>query len=62
MFIDYFGLNRACLKDFYSLPNIDQLIDSTAGHEMLSFMDAFARYNQIKLPKEDQDDTAFITY
>lgn len=38
------------------------MIDSTAGHEMLSFMDAFARYNQIKMAKEDQDDTAFITH
>lgn len=62
MCIDYSNLNRACPKDFYPLSNIDQLIDSTAGHEILSFMDAFAAYNQIKLEKEYQDDTAFITH
>lgn len=62
MCVDYSDLSRACPKDFYPLPNIDQLIDSTVGNEMLSFMDAFAGYNQIKLSKEDQDETAFITY
>nr|XP_017239614.1 PREDICTED: uncharacterized protein K02A2.6-like [Daucus carota subsp. sativus] len=62
MCIDYSDLNRACPKDFYPLPNIDQLIDSTAGHELISFMDAFSGYNQIKMAKEDQDDTAFITH
>lgn len=62
MCVDYSDLNRACLKDFYPLPNIDQLIDLTAGHGMLSFLDAFAGYNQIKLAKEDQDNTTFITH
>lgn len=62
MCIDYSDLNRACAKDFYPLPNIDHLIDSTARHEMLSFMDAVSSYNQIKLAEEDQDDTTFITH
>ncbi|XP_074356013.1 uncharacterized protein LOC141695684 [Apium graveolens] len=41
MCVDYSDVNKACPKDFYPLPNIDQLIDSTAGNELLSFMDAF---------------------
>ncbi|XP_074352910.1 uncharacterized protein LOC141692067 [Apium graveolens] len=41
MCIDYSDVSRACPKDFYLLPNIDQLIDATAGNELLSFMDAF---------------------
>lgn len=41
MCIDYSDLNKACPKDYYPLPNIDQLIDAIAGHELLSFMDAF---------------------
>ena len=61
MCVDYSDLNRACPKDFNPLPNIDQLIDATAGHELISFMDAFSGYNQIKLAKEDQDSTTFIT-
>ncbi|XP_074377708.1 uncharacterized protein LOC141719230 [Apium graveolens] len=55
-------LNRACPKDYYPLPNIDQLIDATAGHELLSFMDAFSGYNQIRMDDQDWEQTAFITH
>ena len=36
-------------------------MDSTAEHKLLTFMDAFSRYNQIKMAEEDQEKTAFIT-
>ncbi|XP_074374486.1 uncharacterized protein LOC141714889 [Apium graveolens] len=62
MCIDYSDVNRACPKDFYPLPNIDQLIDATAGNELLSFMDAFSGYNQIKMDSHDWKQTAFITH
>ena len=45
MCVDFTDLNRACPKDSYSLPRIDQLVDSTVGHKLLSFMDAFSGYN-----------------
>ena len=45
MFVDFTDLNKAYLKDSYPLPRIDQLVDSTAGHRLLSFMDAFSGYN-----------------
>ena len=35
-------------------------MDSTAGHKLLTFMDAFSGYNQIKMDEEDQEKTAFI--
>ena len=41
MCIDFTDLNDACPKDCYPLSRIDTLIDATAGHEMLSFMDGF---------------------
>ena len=44
-----------------SLPLIDTLVDSTARHELLSFMDAFSGYNQIKMNEEDQERTSFVT-
>ena len=51
---DYFtDLDHACLKDSFPLPKIDQLVDSTTGHELLTFMDAFSGYNQISMSKED---------
>ncbi|CAL2265760.1 unnamed protein product [Prunus armeniaca] len=42
---DYIYLNKACPKDSFSLPQIDQLVDAAAGHELLSFMDAYSGYN-----------------
>ena len=61
MCVNFTNLNRACPKDSYHLPRIDQLVDSTVGHQLLSFMDAFSRYNQIKMDKADQEKTSFIT-
>ena len=61
MCADFIDLNKACLKDSFPLPRIDQLVDSTTGHKLLTFMDAFLGYNQIKKAEEDQEKTAFIT-
>ena len=61
MCVDFTDLNKACPKDSFPLPMIDQLMDSTVGHKLLTFMDAFLRYNQIKMTEEDQEKTAFIT-
>ena len=54
MCVDFTDLNKACPKDSFPLPRIDQLVNSTAGHKLLTFMDTFSRYNQIKMAKEDQ--------
>ena len=45
MSIDFNDLNKACPKDNYPLLCIDLLVDCTAGHQLLSFMDAFSGYN-----------------
>ncbi|KAL6183848.1 hypothetical protein ACLB2K_045258 [Fragaria x ananassa] len=58
---DYINLNKACPKDSFHLPRIDQLVDSTVGHKLLSFMDAYTGYNQILLCEEDQEYTSFVT-
>ena len=59
--MDFTDLNKACLKDSFPLPRIDQLVDSTVEHKLLTFMDAFSGYNQIKMNEEDQEKTAYIT-
>nr|XP_017225259.1 PREDICTED: uncharacterized protein LOC108201488 [Daucus carota subsp. sativus] len=59
--IDFTDLNKACPKDSFPLPRIDQLVDSTAGHALLSFMDAYSGYNQIPMYEPDQEHTSFIT-
>ena len=53
MCMDFTDLNKTCPKDSFPLPRIDQLVDSIAGHKLLTFMDAFLGYNQIKMAKED---------
>ena len=60
MCVDFIDLNKAYPKDGFPLPRIDQMVDSTVGHKLITFMDAFSRYNQIKLVEEDQEKTAFI--
>ena len=61
MCIDYTSLNKACPKDPFALPRIDQVIDSTAGCELLSFLDCYSGYNQIRLNPADHIKTSFIT-
>jgi hypothetical protein len=58
MCVDFTDLNRACPKDSFPLPRMDVLIESTSGHELLSFMDA---YNQIHMSELDEEKTSFIT-
>jgi hypothetical protein len=61
MCVDYTGLNKTCPKVPYPLPRIDQIVDSTAGCETLSFLDAYSGYHQIKMKESDQLATSFIT-
>ena len=61
MCVDFTDLNKACPKDSFPLPRIDQLVDSTFGHKLLSFMDAFSGYNLILMNEDDQEKTSFIT-
>ena len=59
--VDFTDLNRACPKDPFPMPKIDQLVDATYGHPRMSFLDAFQGYHQIALADEDQEKTVFIS-
>ena len=59
--IDFTNINKACPKDSFPLPRIDLIVDATAGHELLSFMDALSGYNQISMDPSDQEKTLFVT-
>ena len=61
MYVDYTGLNKACPKNPFPLPRIDQIVDSTSGCETLCFLDAYSRYHQIMMKESDQLATSFIT-
>ncbi|CAL9005472.1 unnamed protein product [Prunus brigantina] len=58
--VNYTDLNKACPKDNFPLPRIDQLIDTTSGNQLLSFMDAYSSYNQIMMHEDDKAKTSII--
>ena len=59
--VDFTNLNKACPKDPFPMPQIDQLVDVTVGHPRMSFLDAFQGYHKIPLALDDQEKTAFVT-
>ncbi|KAL2234291.1 UNVERIFIED_CONTAM: Retrovirus-related Pol polyprotein from transposon [Sesamum indicum] len=61
MCTDFTDLNKACPKDPFPLPRIDQLVDATAGYKLFSMMDAYQGYHQIRMAKEDRTKTSFVT-
>ena len=61
MCVDYTSLNKACPKDHFPLPRKYQIVDSTSGCKILSFLDAYSGYHQIMMKESDQVTTSFIT-
>ena len=59
--VDFTDLNKACPKDPFPMPQIDQLVDAIVGHPQMSFLDAVQGYHQIPLALDDQEKTAFVT-
>ena len=60
MCVDFRDLNKASPKYDFPLPHIDILVDNIAGHALLSFMDGFSGYNQIKMAPKDMEKISFI--
>jgi hypothetical protein len=58
--IDYRDINKACSKDNFPTPFVDQIVDDCSGSEIFSLMDGFSGYNQINIVPEDQHKTVFI--
>ena len=56
--VDYTDLNEACPKDSFHLPRIDQIINASTGHGILSFLDAFSGYHQIPMHPPNAEKTA----
>ena len=61
MCVDFRDLNKACPKDDFPFPHIDVLVDNTSGSVLMSFMDGFSGYNQIKMAPRDMTKTTFTT-
>ena len=56
----FHGFNKACPKDPFLIPRIDQLVDTTVGHPRMNFLDSFQGYHQIPLALVDQEKTTFV--
>ena len=59
--VDYTDLNDTCPKDNFPFPCINQIVDASSGHGMLSFLDVFSGYYQIPMYPSDVEKTVFIT-
>ena len=59
--VDFTNLNKACPKDNFSLPRINQLVDTTSRHQLLIFIVAYSGYDQIFIHIPDQEHISFIT-
>ena len=60
MCVDFKILNKVCPKDSFSLPSIDRLVNASARHKVMSFIDAFSSYNQIMMDPIDLEKITFI--
>jgi hypothetical protein len=58
--VDYRDINKACPKDNFPTPFVDQIVNDCAESEIFSLMDGFSGYNQINIVPEDQHKTIFI--
>jgi hypothetical protein len=61
MCVDFTDLNKACKKDDFPLERVDKIVDDAANSETLSLLDMFSGYHQIRVRKEDEEKTSFIT-
>ena len=61
MRVNFIGLDKACPRDCYPLPQVDNLVNATMDYEVMVFLDAYKRYHQIEMSEQDQEKTVFIT-
>lgn len=61
MCMNFTDLNKSFLEDAYPFPSIDWLVDGTLGHQVLNFLDAYSKYNQIPMYHLEKEKIAFIT-
>jgi hypothetical protein len=57
----FFTLNKASVKDNFPLPNMELILQQVAGSQMMSLLDGFSGYNQIRLKRVDKYKTTFTT-
>lgn len=61
MCVDFIDYNATCVKDLYLMHNINHVIEESSGYKMLSIMDAYSRYNHIKMDHMDAPKKIFMS-
>jgi hypothetical protein len=61
MCVDFTDLNKACKKDDFPLERVDKIVDDATNSEMLSLLDMFLGYHQIRVWSEDEEKPSFVT-
>ena len=61
MCTNYTNLSRAFPKDTYLLPSIHRLANGLSKFQVLSFLDAYSRYKQIRMHPPDEEKMTFMT-
>ena len=57
--IDFRELNQRTIKDSYSLPRIDGILDSLSGNKYFSILDMKSGYHQMEIDEKHKERTAF---
>lgn len=59
--VDLRNVNKVSLKDHYSLPKMDHILQRVVGASRISLLDGFSGFNQILVHRNDQEKTTFTT-
>jgi len=59
--MDFRKLNKASLKDNYSLPKMDHILQNVVVYARISMMHGFSRYNQVAVHPHDHKKNYFTT-
>jgi hypothetical protein len=59
--VDFLGLNKLTITNPFPTPITNEIINEVTGHECYSFTHGFSSYNQVRIAKEDQEKTTFVS-
>jgi hypothetical protein len=60
--VDFHALNLASIKYHFPLPNMEMILQQVTRSQMMSLLDSFFGYNQIKVKGANKYKTTFITH